>query len=515
MKSKHLTRRAFLNLSSAAALALRGARDAAATGPGEEGGVANRAQGRPNIVLFVPDEMRADSLACYGAPSHTPNFDRLAAQGVRFENCHVQFPVCGASRCSFLTGWPASVHGHRSLYYFLRPDEPNLFRYLKQGGYDVLWFGKNDALAQQTFADSVSDWTAGPRMTLDSVQPVRPKESPDALSFLYSPGPERKQYSDYSLVQSAIEAIRQPRERPFCVFLALTQPHPPYTAPPDFYDLYDPAQVPALIPPGLPHKPNFHAAIRRAYSLERLSDQTFRKIRAVYFGQVSYSDWLLGLLLDALSQSGRDEDTALFAFSDHGDYAGDFGLVEKWPSGLEDALTHVPLIVRTPGGAKGTVASDMVELYDIMQTCLDLAGVRAQHTHFARSLMPQLAGGSGDHDRAVFAEGGYNRNEPQAFEELSAAQGPYRGKVQLQNEHPETITRSAMVRTRGHKLIVRPDGLSELYVYDSDRREERNVYGQRHVADLQRSLHDRLLDWYIQTTGVPPFDKDSRGLPPK
>ncbi|HEX3918531.1 MAG TPA: sulfatase-like hydrolase/transferase, partial [Caulobacteraceae bacterium] len=114
---------------------------------------------RPNLILFMPDELRADALGCYGNPvTATPHFDRLAAEGTRFAQCHVQFPVCGASRCSLLTGWPAHVRGHRSLYYFLRPEEPNLFRDLRRAGYDVYWFGKNDALAAASFADSVTEW---------------------------------------------------------------------------------------------------------------------------------------------------------------------------------------------------------------------------------------------------------------------------------------------------------------------------------------------------------------------
>ncbi len=121
-----LNRRDFIGVG-AAALALSKA-DAALQAAGTIGGSAQPS----NIILFVPDEMRADALHCYGAPIQTPNFDRLAAEGVRFDNCFVQFPVCSQSRCSFLTGWPASVHGHRSLSYLLRPDEPNLFRYLKQ-----------------------------------------------------------------------------------------------------------------------------------------------------------------------------------------------------------------------------------------------------------------------------------------------------------------------------------------------------------------------------------------------
>lgn len=106
--------------------------------------------------------MRADTLACYGnTVTRTPNFDRIAAEGAKFANCHVQFPVCGPSRCSMVTGWPASVRGHRSQSFFLRRDEPNLFRYLKQGGYDIFWFGKNDMLAAESFYASVTRWKEG------------------------------------------------------------------------------------------------------------------------------------------------------------------------------------------------------------------------------------------------------------------------------------------------------------------------------------------------------------------
>ena len=88
---------------------------------------------KPNLILYMPETMRAESLGCYGHPLvRTPNFDRLASEGVRFTQCHVQNTVCGPSRTSFATGWPVHVRGHRSLYYFLHQDEPNLFRYLSR-----------------------------------------------------------------------------------------------------------------------------------------------------------------------------------------------------------------------------------------------------------------------------------------------------------------------------------------------------------------------------------------------
>src|ERR1700722_13915100 len=90
---------------------------------------------KPNIILWMPETMRAESMGCYGHPQvRTPNYDRLAKEGVRFTDCHTQNTVCGPSRCSLMTGWPVHVRGHRSLYYFLHPDEPNLLRYLKEDG---------------------------------------------------------------------------------------------------------------------------------------------------------------------------------------------------------------------------------------------------------------------------------------------------------------------------------------------------------------------------------------------
>jgi len=481
--------------------------------PAADAAASNSSSARPNIVLYVPDEMRADALSCYGNPvTRTPNFDRLAAEGTRFENCHIQFPVCGASRCSFLTGWPTSVRGHRSLYYFLRPDEPNLFRYLKDSGYDVVWLGKNDAFAADTFHSSVTVWKSGASAPTGAA-PGPVNMTPGITSMLQAPDGDRRSTNDYSLVQEAIRILgRRESERPVCIFLATFNPHPPYAAPADFHHMYSPKALPPLIPPGGERRPNFHRAIREAYGLDRLSDANLRQVRAVYYGQVSYADWLLGELLEAMQRTGRDKDTALIAFSDHGDYAGDYGLVEKWPSGLEDCLTHVPMIVRVPGGVPGIVAPEMIEAFDIVQTCLDLAGARASHTHFSRSLLPQARAKGGDPQRAAFSEAGYNSYEPQAFEPLIA--GLYEPKTRLQNDHPETITRAASVRTRTHKLIVRPNGQSELYDCARDPGMRQNLFGESSAASVQAALQTRLLNWYINTSGIAPMDKDGRDPPP-
>lgn len=512
-----IARREVLGLGGGAVLA-----GLAATSPA--GGTSLPSRGpQQNMVLFMPDELRADALACYGNPvTRTPNYDKLAAQGTRFANCHVQFSVCGASRCSLLTGWPASVRGHRSLYYFLRPEEPNMFRYLRDAGYDVYFLGKNDALAAASFADSVTFWSERGKVTPATEAPYAALLSmgaygstPGSYSFLYPAHGKREGSGDYALVQAAIDLLkRKETDRPFCIFIAMGEPHPPYTCPAEFYDMYDPARLPPLPAPGTANKPDFHAGIRKEYKLDALSPDIFRKIRAVYYGQVSYSDFLLGEVMEAMESTGRDKDTALFVLSDHGDYAGDYGLVEKWPSGLEDALTHVPLIARIPGQAPTPVSNQVVELYDVMATCLELAGTMANHTHFARSLLPQIRGGAGDPNRAAFAEGGYNVYEPQCFEPINAVAGPYVGKLRLQNNQPQMVSRAAAVRTATHKLISRPNGVSELYDCVADPQQINNLFGERRHAPIRIELQQRLLNWYVNTTGVAPYDKDSRSAPP-
>ncbi len=190
-------------------------------------------------------------------------------------------------------------------------------------------------------------------------------------------------------------------------------------------------------------------------------------------------------------------------------------MVEKWASGLEDALTHVPLIARVPGGHAGVRSREIVELFDVMQTCLELAGADAQHTHFSRSLLPQIAGMPGDPERAAFAEGGFNIYEPQCFDPLDESSRPvYRAKLLLAIENPAMVSRAAMVRTRDHKLIIRPNGRSELYDCRADPQQLENLYDRQAAGRVMEPLQRRLVNWYINTTGIAPFDKDARGAPP-
>lgn len=475
-----------------------------------------------NFIIFQPDELRAESVGCYGHPlAPTPNIDAFAAQGTRFDQCHVQHTVCTPSRCSMMTGWYPHVRGHRTLWHLLRPDEPNMLKYLKGAGYTVLMYGKNDLLAQESFADSVTEAKShgGGKFGKNPYS----VDDPRYYSFLFEPydGP-LEEHGDYANVHAAIEFLRTKPTEPFCLFLPLTFPHCPYSAPQPWHDLIDPADLPPLRPADLPNRPEFHALIRQYRHLDQLSaaeqEQLLRKIQAVYLGMTGFIDHLLGQLLAALDESGLADSTTVTFTSDHGDYAGDYGLVEKWPSAGEDIITRVPLIVRTPGGKAGHVVNEPVELFDLMATTLEQAGVEAEHTHFAQSYTAQLQGAAGDATRAAYTEGGYARHEPNCFEgranrdQFARDQTHiYYPKGRQQQDHPDSVGRVVAMRTDRYRFVYRPTGQSELYDLATDPQELYNLYGDPDHAKIERELERQLLTWTVQTSDVTPFTMDPRG----
>jgi len=151
----------------------------------------------------------------------------------------------------------------------------------------------------------------------------------------------------------------------------------------------------------------------------------------------------------------------------------------------------------------------MVELYDIMATFLELAGTQARHTHFARSLLPQIHGGPGDPLRASFSEGGSNVYDAEKLR-LGGLYGP---KSALLNDRPETASRCASIKTGRYTYIARPGGQNELYDRSTDPWEEHNLIDDRSIAATRAELQQRLINWYINTSGVPEHDGDPRDLP--
>lgn len=459
--------------------------------------------------------MRAESLSTYGHPvSRMPNFDKFAEEGVKFENCFTQSALCSPSRCSLMTGWYPHVMGHRTLWYLLRPHEPSMCRYLKEAGYRVEMYGKNDVFSKDYLPLALDKYSC------QSKNVINKSATPYYSDFLREPlNIDLHETRDMKNVQEGIDFINSHKrnDKPFMLFLSLTNPHPPYMVPQPFYDMYNPDEIPSLRPVSEGNVSDFQNIVRKYHSIDKMPESFFRKINAVYLGMCSYADWMFGKLLTAIDNSKFKNDTTVIISSDHGGMAGDYGLVNKIHNAHYDILTRVSLIIRTPGAAEGKVVKEQVELFDVMPTILELANVEVKHTHFAHSLVPQLNGADGDPERAVFTENGYNIFEPHCFVGYGHA---HPGKnltpqARQQQEIPESMCRTTTIRTMNAKLIRRPDGLNELYDLREDPKEIKNVYSEPEYEKVRSRLNNRLLEWYIKTSDVVPFNRDNRKVPDK
>jgi len=469
-----------------------------------------------NYVLFYPDEMRAQSLACYGNPVvRTPNMDAIAEEGTLFEENYTPHPVCCASRCSLVTGWYPHIHGHRSLWYNVDEREPNFIRYLRQSGYRTGLFFKNHVFTPEAMAESFDEVYSPERQNLSGVAGPAPgtmNEATHTHPYLMMPGPSpdanMETIMDNQGVAAGIDFMKTNAKegQPFFAFFSLFYPHPPYTAPESYYNMYDPEEAKILDKSWTEGKPSLYRTMLD-YKLEKDQDPAiYRKMQAVYLGMVTYTDMLLGRVVNALKEAGIYDNTTIIICSDHGDYAGDAHLVEKWPSGMDDMLTKVPLIIRTPGGKAGHRVKTPVTSIDIFPTICDLAGVEVQHDQFGVSLKDQLFGASGDEDRVVYCEGGYDVREPHSFEGYPGRKRigmyQYKAKRDQQQEAPETVCRTVMRRDKTYKFVFRTNGENELYDMKKDPQEWHNLYNDPACQDLVSELKEKLLLWSVAEADV-------------
>jgi arylsulfatase A-like enzyme len=465
---------------------------------------------RPNILIFMPDQQRADCIGCFGnSVVQTPNIDALAARGVRFENAWANHPVCGPSRVNLMTGWYPHTRGHRTLTHLLKPEEPNLLRSLKEGGYHVAWAGARG----DVFAPGVTE--ASTHFCGFTVKPERfgmgpqfPVGSPLYDAFYHGKRDDGEWIDfDEATVRTALDWLDGRPAGPWCLWVPLMFPHLPFEVEDPWYSMYDPADMPPRIAGHGTGKPLHHAAIREKSGLDRLAESDWAEISRVYYGMTSRVDDQLGRVMAALERTGELDDTLVLYFTDHGEYLGDFGLVEKWPAGLDRCLLQNPLIAAGPGVREGGVASTFAEMVDIPATLLDLAGIADQHTHFGRSLAPALADPAATIRDRAFAEGGFTLDEASLLEPRH--EGEYAKKAELQHERPEVVGRAFCLRTDAFTYVYRLYEGNELYDRKADPQECDNLLAAgAHPAEPE--LMASVLEWLASTSDVIPWQKDPR-----
>lgn len=455
---------------------------------------------RPNFVVIIPDQLRADSVGCFGNRIvKTPHLDGLAASGTRFSEAYVQHPVCSPSRASFLTGWYPHVRGHRTLDHLLQADEPNLLRILKDGGYHVSWVGRRG----DTFAPGVTEMSAHEYGFLEA--PTRPYSSEfpsDVWARLFYRGelPSGPTDHDEAAVRTAEARLASPPDEPWILFVALISPHCPFQVEQPWFSMYDRTEMPDPLPPAA-REPGFKAAIRERYGLDRVTPDMWREVTATYYAMVSRLDHHVGRIMAALDGSGQAGRTFTFFFADHGEYLGDFGLIEKWPSAMDRCITADPLIVSGPGIGRGQRCDAVTELVDVTPTVLELAGLDAPHDHFGRSLLPLFDDPRSAHRRFAFTEGGFSEWEEPKMERPAF---PYDLKGAIQHDSPRLAGRAVAVRDARWTYVWRLYEPPELYDRQSDPAETINVSGLPDKADVEREMEKALLAWQVETSDVIP-----------
>ncbi len=498
---------------------------------------------RPDILIFNPDQWRGDVLGHMGNPAAlTPNLDRLVTNdAVSFRNAFVQATVCTPSRCSFMTGWYPHLRGHRTMHYMLRaPDnEPNLLRVLKDSGYFVWWGGKNDLVAGQEGYEDHCDIAFRPHREDYERWGYAPAPGSHGGDMGWRGDPDGdNHYSffkgcldagdkdvyfdhDWAMVYGALDFIRRyDGDQPMCIFLPIGYPHPPYCVEDPWYHAVDRDAIPQrTVVRDWASKPTILKGIYDGQQMQHWTEPRFTELRATYYGMCARVDHQWGLLEQALRERGLFDQTAAFIFSDHGDFTGDYGLVEKTQNALEDCLTRVPFIVKPPASTatRPGIRDGLVELVDFPATVYAMAGINPEYVHFGRDLSHMFSA-DGEHREAVFAEGGRLQGETQASERESFNEASLylpRIRMQLEESTPLKHGKAAMCRTHRYKYIRRLYETDQLYDIESDPMELNNLVGDPESRQVLHEMRERLGDWYMATCDTVPLNPDSRWFVPE
>ena len=358
-------------------------------------------QARPNVLFIAVDDLRT-ALGCYGdTVVKSPNIDRLAAGGVRFNRAYCHQAVCGPSRTSILTGRlpdNTRVWHNRNLFRDTLPDLVTLPQLFKNNGYQAMSMGKIFSGAESEL-DPLS-WSAPEVLRSEGWKNYA---LPDAkgggkgAAYEAADVPDDG-YPDGKLAQLAVETLEQLKQKkePFFLAVGFFKPHLPFNAPKKYWDLYDPA-VFALkdgqtrvkgAPEIAYHTHRELGGYKDMPEDERVSAEQARTLRHGYYACVSYTDAQIGKVLDALKRLSLDNNTIIVLWGDHGWSLGEKG---RWCKGTNfDMDAHAPFMICAPGMAKGAVTEALIEYVDLYPTLAELAGLTPPADLDGRSLVPIL-----------------------------------------------------------------------------------------------------------------------------
>lgn len=362
---------------------------------------------RRNVLFLMSDDLN-NFLGCYGDPrAKTPNIDRLAARGVRFDRAYCSFPLCGPSRNSLLTGlYPNStgILANGQLFRQTIPNQASLPQVFRQQGYLAVRAGK---MYHYNVPNSIgTDGHDDPGSWEIEMNPAgvdRLEEQPQiftltpgqfggTLSWYASPKADAF-HTDGLLAADAewvLERCAKEKDRPFFLAVGFFRPHTPYVAPAPYFGKYPREEMP-LVTGVKEDQADIPPAGLASYKKEqdKLTDELRRECVQAYYASISFMDTQVGKVLDSLERLGLAENTVVVFTSDHGYHMGEHGLWQK--QSLFEESSRVPLIIAAPGVSRpGIVVSQPVGHIDVFPTVAELCGVTPPGNIQGKSLVLQL-----------------------------------------------------------------------------------------------------------------------------
>lgn len=399
---------------------------------------------QPNILFLAIDDLRPE-LGCYGSPiAVSPNIDRLASEGLQFNNAYCQEPICSPSRASLMTGARPESIGVIENFTDFRKANPGIVtlpQHLMKAGYQAVCVGK---IFHGPYQDLEHSWSRQPVKPKIERHPTKggyaltenqekwqknregtiEKYGPDAPRNGLGQGPAFEcadvpdvTYEDGYFTLQAIETMKsmlaENPDKPFFLGLGFKKPHLNFVAPRKYWDLYDRETIQMAEYTNAPKNGaavGLHASfeLRARYGIPKegpIDEDLGRTLKHAYLACVSYIDAQIGMMLEALEEAGQRDNTIIMLWTDHGWHLGDMGIWGKATN--YEIATRVPLIVWTPEmdrKVRGKSTNALVELVDMYPTLLEYCDVEFPEHLEGQSFLPLLNDPVMDWKSAVFSQ---------------------------------------------------------------------------------------------------------------
>jgi arylsulfatase A-like enzyme len=462
------------------------------------------AQRKPNLILFLPDQQRADTLACYGGVKvHAPNLNKLASESVIFQRAYVTHPVCTPSRSSLMTGtWPhingctrnsVPLDGRFRVFPEMLGDN-NEYR----TAYIGKWHLGEEGPVGRGFQQWISTDDHGDYTKFLLTNGIAPDKSNGRFSEVAISNLPIELSRSKFLEKHACDFIEKHHHDPFILVVAFVEPHSPYNGP--LNDEHPLHEMELDLTTRLPESediPLRYRLMREWQQAEAILDRArlpkqlffgitpdeYRSIKQRYLGLVTLVDQSIGAILGCLERCGLRDYTIVVHTSDHGDNLGAHHLFGK--ETMFEEAARVPWLIRFPGQTRSKVISRPVSHIDFVPTLLDLLG-QFNDPQCAGKTLVSLTNDESLPPDNVFLEWAPNRTKVKKGSRLARRRAIRRAV--------EESTRT-VVSPDGWKLCLRDKDLNELYNLKDDPFEARNLFEDRQSASVISRLTDQIHRW--------------------